>query len=130
MLKRCLCSRWCWLAICIIVGSLAITIPALTLVGQVLQVTDALSSGIKDGLSNAGFSGSPKEFRRMPISILFGLVAIQDTHYPYMWTTIGGVITGGGLGLIVWLLVHVCMWSWRWRGRGVQRHAEPGAATG
>ena len=130
MIKRWLCSRWLWLAICVIVGSLVITIPALTSVRQALQVADALSSGVKEGLNNAGFSGSPKESRRMSVGFLFGLVEIENTPYPYMWTAIGGVITGGGLGLIVWLLAQVCLWAWRWRrGRGVQMHAEPGAAA-
>ena len=129
MIKRLLCSRWLWLAICVIVGSLVITIPALTFVRQALEIADALSIGSKEGLSNAGFSGSSRESRRMSVSFLFGLVEIESTRYPYMWTTIGGVITGGGLGLIVWLLAQVCLWGWRWRrGRGIQRHAEPGAA--
>jgi hypothetical protein len=125
MIKRCLSSRWWWLAICVVVGSLVITIPALTVVKQVIQIGDALSSGFKDGLGKA--DGSLKETRQMSVGFLFGLVKIENTPYPYAWTVVSGVITGGGSGLIVWLVAQVGLWVWR-RGRGVPRHAAPGAA--
>ena len=102
MIKRWVSSRWLWLAIYVVVGSLVCTIPALTMVRQTLELSDSLSSEFKQGLSNAG--GSVKETRRMSVGFLFGLVEIKDTSYPYVWTAIGGIIIGSGLGLIVWLL--------------------------
>lgn len=125
MFKRCLSSRWWWLAICVVVGSFVITIPALTVVKQVIQIGDALSSGFKEGLGKAG--GSPKESRQMSVGFLFGLVKIENTPYPYAWTVVSGVITGGGLGLAVWSTALACLWAWR-RSRGVSRHAAPGDA--
>jgi hypothetical protein len=129
MIQRWLRSRWLWLAVCVIVGSLLITIPTLRDVQLAHEIADTLSSGFKEGMRQPGFSGVPKESLRMSVSFLFGLVQIEDTPYPYLWSAVGGVITGGGLGLIVWVLARTCLWAWRWqRGRVVQRHAEPGAA--
>lgn len=125
MTKRWLCSRWLWLAVCVLVGSLLVTIPAVAEVRQVMQIADALSSGIKDGLSHSGSGGSAKASVRMSVSFLFGLVHIEDTQNPYLWTVVGSVITGGGSGFLVWLLVQAGLWVWR--RRGVAKKHTPGA---
>src|SRR5215212_1466339 len=36
--------------------------------------------------------------RCVTVSFLFGLVTIEDRPHPFLRTTVGGVVTGGGLG--------------------------------
>lgn len=123
---RWLRSRWLWLVVCVVVGSLIVTIPSLQTLHQAMEIADALSSGIRDGLKESGFSGTPKESRRVSVSFLFGLAKIEDTPYPYLWTAISGIVTGGGLGAIAWGLSQLGMWLWRQTTRrAAERPAEP-----
>ena len=71
---RWLRSKWLWLAVRLGVGSLVITIPSVQSLRDVIALADALSSGTREGLEKAGFSGPPKESRRFSISFLFGLI--------------------------------------------------------
>lgn len=103
-------SRWFWLGVSVIVGSLLFTIPALQSLRLAIQVADAFSSGIQDGLREMGFHDSAaKPAQQMSVSFLFGLVQIRDTVHPYLWSTIGGVVTGGGLGVVVWALCELVL---------------------
>lgn len=124
---RWLRSRWLWLALCVVTGSLVVTIPSLQAVRDLMAVADALSSGIREGLSQTG--GNPREGpRRVSVSFLFGLVTIEDTPHPYLWTVVGGIVTGGGLGAIAWWLSRVGVRVWRRKARrAVERPIEPGA---
>lgn len=127
MSRRWLRSRWLWLVVCVAVGSLIVTIPSLQAMRDLMAVADALSSGIREGLSQAG--GNPREGpRRVTVSFLWGLVTIEDTSHPYLWTVIGGIVTGGGLGAIAWGLSQLAVWVWRRRTRrALERPIEPGA---
>jgi hypothetical protein len=122
---RWLRSRWLWLVVCVAVGSLIVTIPSLQALRDLMAVADALSSGIREGLSHGG--GNPREEpRRVSVSFLFGLFEIKDTPHPYLWTVISGVVTGGGLGAIAWGLCQLGVWVWRrTTRRAVERPAEP-----
>lgn len=113
MNRRWLRSRWLWLVICVVAGALAFTIPSLQALHQAMQVADALSTGIRSGLTEAGFGGPTEESHRVSVSFLFGLVEVEDTPYPYVWSAIGGIVTGGGVGLIAWGLLQGGMVIWR-----------------
>lgn len=126
---RWLRSRWLWLVICIVAGSLAITVPTLQAVHQAMQIADALSSGIRDGLSEIGFRGPREESRRASVSFLFGLVEVKDTPYPYQWSAVGGIVTGGGLGVVAWGLFQAGVRGWRRRKQEPARLAEPSLAA-
>ena len=111
---------------CVVVGSLIVTIPSLQAIRDLMVIADALSSGIREGLSQTG--GNPHEGpRRVSVSFLFGIVTIEDTPYPYLWTVIGGIVTGGGLGTIAWGISQLGVRAWRRRTRRVvERPIEPG----
>jgi glycerol uptake facilitator-like aquaporin len=100
--RRPLRSRWWWLVICVVVGSLVVTIPSVQALRYGIAIVDALSSGAGQGLKEAGFSDPRAEAPRFTISFLAGLIEIKDTPHPYLWTVVSGVATGGGLGVIVW----------------------------
>ena len=122
-------SRWFWLAVCVVVGSLVITIPSVQSLRDVNAIADALSSGIREGLGQAGFKGPGTESRRVTVSFLFGLIEIKDTPHPYLWTVISGIVTGGGLGVMAWALPQVVVGMWRrTRARASRNEAEPAAA--
>jgi hypothetical protein len=125
---RWLRSRWLGLVACVVAGSLVVTIPALQALRDLMAVADALSSGIREGLSQAG--GNPREGpRRVSVSVLFGLVTIEDTPHPYLWTVLGGIVTGGGLGAIAWGLFQLGVRVWERRARrAVERPIDPGTA--
>lgn len=127
---RWLRSRWLWLVVCVVAGSLAFTVPALQAVHQAMQIADAFSSGIRDGLSEAGSRSPREEPRRASVSFLFGLVEVKDTPYPYLWSAVGGIVTGGGLGVVAWGLFQAGVSGWRRRERQEPtRPAEPSAAA-
>lgn len=127
---RWLRSRWLWLVVCVVAGSLAFTVPALQAMHQAMQIADAFSSGIRDALSEAGFRGPREEPRRATVSFLFGLVEVKDTPYPYLWSAIGGIVTGGGLGVVAWGLFQAGVSGWRLRKRQEPaRPAEPSASA-
>ncbi|MHA3772943.1 hypothetical protein ACXR0O_15520 [Verrucomicrobiota bacterium sgz303538] len=107
---RWLRSCWFWLGVSVIVGALLFTIPALQSLRLAMDVADAFSSGIKDGLREIGFNDSAaKASQQMSISFLFGLVQINDTVHPYLWSTVGGIVTGGGLGVVVWAFFELVL---------------------
>lgn len=130
MRQRWLCSRWLWLAVCVVVGSLVFTVPALQGLQQAIQFADAFSSGIREGLHDSGFRGPQAESRLVSVSFLFGLVTIEDTAHPYLWSVIGGIVTGGGLGVIVWGATLAGMSAWRKRKQATAQHVNPATAPG
>jgi len=126
---RWLRSKWLGLVVCVAVGSLTFAILSLQALQDLMAVADALSSGIRDGLSDGGRRSPREEPRRVSVSFLFGLVQIEDTPYPYLWTTISGIVTGGILGVIAWGLFQLGLWAWRRKThRAGKRQAEPAAA--
>jgi hypothetical protein len=124
---RWLRSRWLWLVVCVVAGSVIDTILSLQAMRTLMAIADALSSGIREGLIQAG--GNPhEEPRSVTVSFLFGLVKIKDTAHPYLWSAIGGIVSGGTLGAIAWGLAQLGVRVWRWRTRrAVERPIEPGA---
>ena len=123
--RRWLRSRWLWLVVCVVVGSLAFTVPALRAVHQAVQIGEAFASGIRAGLGEAGFHPPAEESRRSSVSFLFGLVEVKDTPHPYLWSAVGGIVTGGGVGLMVWGVFQAGLSVWRWRERrATGQHAE------
>jgi hypothetical protein len=126
MSRRWLHSRWLWLAACVAAGARVVTIPSVQALRDLTAIADALSAGIREGLSQAG--GHPREGpRRASVSFLFGLAAIEDTPHPYLWTVVSGVVTGGGLGAIAWGLALLGVRPWRrGAGRAVERPSELG----
>lgn len=99
--------------VCVVVGALAFTIPSLQALHQAIQIADAFSTGIRGGLTEAGFSGPSEASRRVSVSFLFGLVKVEGTSHPYLWSAIGGIVTGAGAGLIAFGLVRGGMAVWR-----------------
>src|SRR3954454_8065637 len=118
---RWLRSKWFWLPVCIVVGSLVITIPSVQLLRLGISIADALSSGTREGLASAGFRGPPTESRHFSVAFLFGLIEIKDTTHPYLWTVVSGIVTGGGLGVIAWGLAQAAVLLWRRAQRRASR---------
>jgi hypothetical protein len=99
-------------------GALIDTITSLQVMRDLMAIADALSSGIREGLSQSG--GNPREeSRRFTVSFLFGLIKIKDTPHPYEWTVVSGIVTGGLLGAIVWGFSQLGLWLWRRKTRRV-----------
>jgi hypothetical protein len=114
MNRNWLLSPRMWLAVCVIAGALIVTIDAHQTMRQFMDVADALSSGIREGLQAAG--GHPHEDpRRFSVSFLFGLFTMKDTPHPLFWADVSGIVTGGLVGALVW---GVAQWGLRIRGRG------------
>ncbi|MBX9584864.1 MAG: hypothetical protein K2X87_31555 [Gemmataceae bacterium] len=120
MMRRLLRSKWWWLAACVAAGAAVVAVSDWLVLREGLALVDALA---------AGFGAKPDTPRRYSVSILFGLIRINDTSHPYLWFTLGSLLTGGGLGLAVWGSGRMGLWAGRRvRCRGVGGPAEPGAA--
>lgn len=118
MMRRLLRSKWWWLAVCVVGGAAAVTTSDWLVLREGLALADAFADGLE---------AKADMLRRYSVSILFGLISIEDTSYPYLWFAVGSLLTGGGLGLAVWGLAG--LWAWRrlWH-REVGGSAEPAAS--
>ena len=125
MIGRRLRSKWLWLGVCVVVGSLVTTIPALRSVHQAMELADSLSSGFRESLKEGGFDIYEHD-RYVSVKFLFGLAQIRVTPHPYFWTAIAGISNGSILGTFVWGLFQVCIFVWRriW-GRATIKTVEP-----
>lgn len=126
---RWLRSRGLWLVVCVVVGALMFTIPSLQALHDGMEIAEAFSSGVREALKDAGFKGPPRESVRVSVTLLFGLVEIKDTPHPYLWSTIGGIVTGGGLGLVVWGLLQLAIWCWPEKGQRAGRMPDEAGAA-
>lgn len=108
--------------VCVVVGAIAIVIVDWLVLREGLALMDAFAA-------EAG--ATPDTPRRYSVSILFGLIPIEDTPYPYLWFALGSALTGSGLGLAAWGLIQAALWVWRRaRRRRVGGPAEAGATPG
>ena len=106
MMRRLFRSRWWWPAVCGVGGAAAVTISDWLVLRQGLALADAFASGL------GARADAP---RRYSVSILFGLIPIENTSHPYLWFAAGSLLTGGSLGLAVWCLGQAGLWGWRRR---------------
>jgi len=105
-------SRRLWLLVLVTIGILIVTTHSLLALRDLTAIAEAISSGISHGLSAAG--GHPHESsRQYSVTLLFGSITVSGTPHPYLWTTLSGILTGGILGALAWVLLQVGIWSWR-----------------
>src|SRR3954454_13554863 len=61
MSRRWFRSRWLWLAVCVVVGSVVVTILSVQALRIGFAIAEAMSSGARQALEEAGFDGPSAE---------------------------------------------------------------------
>lgn len=109
-------SSWAWLVACVVIGAAAVAVCDWLVLREGMALADAFAGGLGEK------PGAP---RRYTVAILFGLVTVPDTEYPYLWFLTGSVLTGGSLGLAAWGLGRIGLGAWRWVRQRNARPADP-----